>query len=182
MDENSAYYMEVHTASQPVPLNADDLLQQLVQAAKETGETVIDRKSFPKAKVPYARVITKDGDGVLWENRQYYDNGRLYVVYFSDAKATNYKDLAQYAGLLNSFKTSFNAQDKSIKDLSTVVGGTREAGNPDYGVSLSIPAGWKMDDQRMQYESNDGSSFRVKITSAPADGKLENWGQQLQNG
>lgn len=180
MDENSAYYMEVHTASQPVPLNADDLLQQLVQAAKETGEIVVDRKSFPKSKVPYARVITKDGDGVLWENRQYYDNGRLYVIYFSDAKATNYKDLAQYAGLLNSFKTSFNAQDKSIKDLSTVVGGTREAGNPDYGVSFSIPAGWKMDDQRMQYESNDGSSFRLKVTSAPADATLENWGKQLQ--
>lgn len=180
MDENNAYYMEVHVASQPVPLNADDLLQQLVQTAKETGEMVIDRKSFPKVKVPYARVVTKDADGVLWEIRQYYDNGRLYVIYFSDNKATNYKDLSQYAGLLNSFKTSFNAQDKSIKDLSTVVGGTREAGNSDYGVSLSIPAGWKMDDQRMQYESNDGSSFHLKVTSAPADGTLESWSRQLQ--
>ncbi|MCC3378389.1 stalk domain-containing protein [Paenibacillus farraposensis] len=180
MDENNAYYMEVHVASQPVPLNADDLLQQLVQTAKETGEMVIDRKSFPKVKVPYARVVTKDADGVLWEIRQYYDNGRLYVIYFSDNKATNYKDLSQYAGLLNSFKTSFNAQDKSIKDLSTVVGGTREAGNSDYGVSLSIPAGWKMDDQRMQYESNDGSSFHLKVTSVPADGTLESWSRQLQ--
>ncbi|MDP4096500.1 stalk domain-containing protein [Paenibacillus sp. P96] len=181
MSEDSTYYMEVHVAPQPVPYDADDLLQQLVQTAKETGETVIDRKAYPDAEVPYARIITKDGDGALWENRQYYDHEQVYVVYLTDSTAVNYKDLAKYSGLLNSFKTSFDTADKTMKDLSTIEGGIRDVYNSDYGIALKIPAGWTGDNSSLLYEGRDGSKLQMTVTSAPQGSVLTDWSAQLQS-
>lgn len=181
MSEDSAYYMEVHVTPQAVPYDADNLLQQLVQRAKETGETVIDRRTYPDANVPYARVVTKDGDGAFWENREYYDHGRVYVVYLTDSSASNYKDFNKYAGLLNSFKTSFDTSDTAIKDLSTVEGGMKDVYNNDYGIALQIPAAWKVDNSNMLYEGRDGSRLQLTVTSAPQGVALEDWSAQLQS-
>ncbi|MFB5266685.1 stalk domain-containing protein [Paenibacillus enshidis] len=181
MSEDGSYYMEVHVSPQPVPYDADDLLQQLVQTAKETGETIIDRRVYPDAEVPYARIITKDGDGSLWENRQYYGHGQVYAVYLTDSTAANYKDLNKYAGLLNSFKTSFDMDDKVIKDISTIEGGMKDAYNSDYGIALKIPAGWTGDNSSMLYEGRDGSKLKLTVTSAPQGFALEDWSAQLQS-
>lgn len=179
-DSEGTYYMEVHTNKQEVELQADDLLQQLVEDSKDAGEVVLDREAFPKASVPYARVVTKDTEGTIWENRAYYDKEQIYEIYFADLNAVNYKDVSKNSALLNSFKTSFNKQDKTVKDLSSVVNGLRNVYNGDYGISLDVPAGWDMDNESMYYEGDEGSYLKLNVTSAPKDSSLELWSEQMK--
>ncbi|MCJ8012690.1 stalk domain-containing protein [Paenibacillus sp. KQZ6P-2] len=174
------YYFEVHATDQDVKLGADELLAMMVEDAKDSGEIVVDRESFPQAKVPYARIISKDGDGTFWETRMYYNNDRLYEIYFADLKAKNYKDLKQYAGLLNSFSTSYNSSDKTVKDLSTVKNSMRSESNDDYGISLDVPAGWSVDNTNMYYESKGGSYLSLNVSSSPKGSSLEQWSEELK--
>lgn len=179
-DAEDTYYFEVHAADQDVKLGADELLAMLVEDAKDAGEIVVDRESFPQAKVPYARIIVKDGDGTFWESRMYYNHDRIYEVYFADLKATNYKDLKKYAGLLNSFSTGYNGGDKRVKDLSTVKNGMRSEYSDDYGISLQVPAGWSVDNTNMYYESKGGSYLSLNVSSSPKGTSLAQWGEELQ--
>ncbi|WP_256984840.1 stalk domain-containing protein [Paenibacillus taichungensis] len=177
--EDSSYYLEVYVSDQDVNLDSDDLLQQLVQEAKETGDTVLDRESIAKGKTPYARIVVKDADGVLWEMRQYIKDGRQYDVYLADYGALNYKDLGKRAALLNSFQPTYVQSDRTIKDLSTVDEGMRSTWNDDYGIELKIPAGWSMDNTQMIYEAKDGAYLQLRVTSAPKGATVQEWSGQL---
>lgn len=179
MSADNLYYLEVHASIQETPVDAEDLLEQLVREAEEGGETVLDRETFPEALNPYARIVSKDSSGALWESRVYYAGERLYEIYLTDDKAVNYKDMAKYEGLLNSFQPSFDAKDHKIRDLSTVKEGLRAAYNEDYGISLQVPAGWEKDDQRLYYESKQGSHLSVRVTSAPTGSTLKSWAEEL---
>ncbi|SDM72027.1 Copper amine oxidase N-terminal domain-containing protein [Paenibacillus jilunlii] len=175
------YYLEVHALPLEKAADPEELLDRLVREAEEGGETVLDRAAFPDEAVPYARIVSKDTSGALWEGRQYYSGGILYQLYLTDDTAANYKDLNKYASLLNSFQPSFNAGDKSIRDLSTVKNGLREGYNDDYGLSLQVPADWSMDDQHLNYESTEGSYLRAKVTSVPSGSTLESWSKDLDS-
>ncbi|OPG95356.1 copper amine oxidase [Chryseobacterium mucoviscidosis] len=177
--EDSSYYLEVYVSDQDVNLDSDDLLQQLVQEAKEAGDTVLDRESIAKGKTPYARIVVKDADGVLWEMRQYIKDGRQYDVYLADYGALNYKDLGKRAALLNSFQPTYVQSDRTIKDLSTVDEGMRATWNDDYGIELKIPAGWSMDNTQMIYEAKDGAYLQLRVTSAPKGATVQEWSGQL---
>lgn len=177
--EDSSYYLEVYVSDQDVSLDSDDLLQQLVQEAKENGDTVLDRESIDKGKTPYARIVVKDADGVLWEMRQYIHDGRQYDVYLADYEALNYKDLGKRAALLNSFQPTYVQSDRTIKDLSTVDEGMRSTWNDDYGIELKIPAGWSMDNTQMIYEAKDGAYLQLRVTSAPKGATVKEWSGQL---
>ncbi|WP_240913451.1 copper amine oxidase N-terminal domain-containing protein [Paenibacillus favisporus] len=179
-DAEEKYYIEVHASDEDADLSTDDLLDRLVEDAKKGGEMVVDRGTFPKAKVPYARIVTKDGDGTFWECRMYSSHNRLYELYFADLQASNYKDLNKYAGLLNSFDTSFNPADKTVKDLSTVKNGMRGVYNEDYGIALDIPADWSMDNADMYYESKDGSYLKLNVSTGPKGDSLDQWGGQMK--
>lgn len=179
-DAEGAYYIEVHANEQEVDLQTEDILQRLVQDAKDVGELVLDRESFPRASIPYSRIVTKDSDGTIWENRAYYANEVLYEIYFADLNAMNYKDVSKYSALLNSFTTNFNKQDKNIKDLSSVVDGKRNVYNEDYGISVDVPAGWDMDNENMYYEDENGSYLKLAVSSAPKDSSLALWSEQMK--
>ncbi|MDR0271206.1 copper amine oxidase N-terminal domain-containing protein [Paenibacillus sp.] len=178
-DTENTYYFEVHATDQDVKLGVDELLGKLTDDAKNAGQLVVDRESFPLAKVPYARIIVKDGDGTFWENRMYYGNDRLYEIYFADLNASNYKDLKKYTGLLNSFSISYNPLDKTVKDLSTVKSGMRHEYNDYYGISLDVPAGWSVDNTNMYYESKKGSYLKLNVSSSPKGSSLEQWTEEL---
>ncbi|AIQ14762.1 copper amine oxidase N-terminal domain-containing protein [Paenibacillus durus] len=177
---DNAYYLEVHVSPQEAAADADELLEQLVRGAEESGEIVLDREAVPQASTPYARIVSKDSSGAMWEGRQYYANGRLYELYLTADHAVNYKDFAKYAGLLGSFRPSFDNKDGSIRDLSAVRDGLRTAGSDDYGISLQIPAGWSADNQHLAYESKKGSYLKLNITSAQAASSLDSWEEELR--
>ncbi|MEK4882468.1 MULTISPECIES: stalk domain-containing protein [Paenibacillus] len=177
---DNLYYVEIHVSDQAVAVDAEGLLEQLVREVEAGGELILDRESFPKAAVPYARLISKDSSGALWESRLLYAEGRLYEIYLTDNKAVNYKDFAKYTGLLNTFQPSFDTKSKKIRDLSTVKSGLRDAYNEDYGISLQVPADWSKDDQHLYYESKQGSHLSVAVTSAPTGSTLESWAEDLK--
>ncbi|PYE50596.1 copper amine oxidase N-terminal domain-containing protein [Paenibacillus barcinonensis] len=176
---DESYYLEVYVSDQNVALDADDLLTQLVQVAKQSGDTVLDREAVAAKNKPYARVVVKDTDGLLWELRQYVHDGRQYDVYLADYEATNYKDLGKHASLLNSFEPSYAQSDRTIKDLSTVEEGMRAVWNEDYGIGLMVPAGWSMDNKNMVYEGDDGAYLELRVTSAKAGATVKDWSDQL---
>jgi hypothetical protein len=177
---DNLYYLEIHASDQAVSVDADGLLEQLVREVEEGGELILDRESFPNASVPYARLVSKDSSGALWESRLMYAKGRLYEIYLTDEKAMNYKDFAKYAGLLGSFRPSFDTKDNKIRDLSTVKNGLSEAYNEDYGISMQVPAAWTMDNQHFYYESKQGSHLSVAVTSAPPGSTLASWAEELK--
>jgi hypothetical protein len=177
---DNLYYLEIHVNDQAVSVDADGLLEQLVREVEEGGELILDRESFPNASVPYARLVSKDSSGALWESRLMYAKGRLYEIYLTDEKAINYKDFAKYAGLLGSFRPSFDTKDNKIRDLSTVKNGLSEAYNEDYGISMQVPAAWTMDNQHFYYESKQGSHLSVAVTSAPPGSTLASWAEELK--
>jgi hypothetical protein len=177
---DESYFLEVYVSDQNVVLDADDLLTQLVQVAKQAGDTVLDREAVSKGNTPYARVVVKDADGVLWELRQYVHDGRQYDVYLADYEATNYKDLGKHASFLNSFEPSYAQSDRTIKDLSTVEEGMREAWNDDYGIELKVPAGWSMDNKNMVYQDQDGAYLQLRVTSAKSGATVKDWSDQLE--
>ncbi|WP_188593748.1 stalk domain-containing protein [Paenibacillus silvae] len=176
---DESYYLEVYVSDQNVALDADDLLTQLVQVAKQSGDTILDREAVAAKNKPYARVVVKDMEGLLWELRQYVHDGRQYDVYLADYEATNYKDLGKHASLLNSFEPSYAQSDRTIKDLSTVEDGMRVVWNEDYGIGLRVPAGWSMDNKNMVYESEDGAYLQLRVTSAKAGATVKDWSDQL---
>ncbi|MEK5240013.1 stalk domain-containing protein [Paenibacillus sp. FSL L8-0470] len=180
MNSENQYYLEVHASPQENPADPEQLLDGLLRSAEEGGETILDRETYPNAVVPYARIVSKDSSGALWENRQYNAGGRLYELYLTDDNAVNYKDFDKYAVLLNSFRPTFDPNDKSQRDLSTVKNGLHEGYNEDYGIALQVPADWSMDDQHLYYESKEGSYLRVKVTSAPSGSTLETWSKELE--
>lgn len=181
-DATGRYYLEVHASSQKAKLTPDDLLERLLTEVSDSGDVVLHQETVSRGVVPYARVISRDVDGVLWESRQYYANERVYELYFADGEAVHYKDMDKHAGLLGSFRTSYPAGDRSIKDVSSIVAGLREAGNEEYGIWFGIPAGWEINNKDMLYGKEKEGYLSVLVTSAPlgAEGTLEAWGQRLK--
>lgn len=182
-DATGRYYLEVHATPQQVKLDTEDLLQKLVKDARISGDIVLDRETVTQAAVPYARIVSRDAEGVLWEGRGYYANNKVYGIYFADGEASHYKDLDKHAGLLNSFKPSFNAGDKSLKDLSSIENGLRSVVNTDYGIVLGVPASWAVNNQEMFYGDEEKGYLSIRVTSAPKGtaGTLNGWADQLKN-
>lgn len=181
-DATGRYYLEVHASSQKAKQTPDDLLERLLTEVTDSGDIVLHQETVSKGTVPYARVISRDTDGVLWENRLYYDKEHVYELYFADSEAVHYKDMNQHAGLLDSFRTSYPAGDKAIKDISSVVAGLRWTVIEEYGIMLGVPAGWEIDNKDMLYGKEGEGYLSVLVTSAPpgAEGTLTAWGQRLK--
>lgn len=182
-DATGRYYLEVHATEQQVKLDTEDLLLKLEKEAHSSGDVVLDRETVTQAPVPYARIISKDSEGLLWEVRAYYANDKVYGIYFADGDASHYKDLDKYAGLLNSFKPSFNAGDKTLKDLSSIENGLRSVMNLDYGIMASVPAHWSANDQDMFYGDEEDGYLAIRVTTAPegTKGTLSGWADQMKS-
>ncbi|MDH6674535.1 hypothetical protein M2277_005231 [Paenibacillus sp. LBL] len=182
-DATGRYYLEIHASSQKVKQSPDDLLERLLKEVNDSGDVVLHQETVSGGTVRYARVISRDVDGVLWEGRQYYANDRVYELYFADAEAVHYKDMDKHAGLLGSFRTTYSAGDKSAKDVSTIVNGLREAGSEEYGIWFGVPAGWEINNKEMLYGGEGEGYLSVSVTSAPtgADSTLSAWAQRLKD-
>lgn len=179
-DSEDTYYLEVHAGSRiSETADVDTLMDTLLTSAKNSGETVLDQQVFTQAKVPFARIVTTDKDGSMWQERAYYGGGRIYTLYLASQTAKSYKDLQKYDALLNTFEPGFDREDQSVKDLSKVKNGMTETYNDDYGISLQIPAEWTADNSHSVFTGKDGTSLSIHVASAPAGLTLDSWAAQL---
>lgn len=191
MDNAGTYYLQIAVDPEAAPAgegnetDTQDLLDDLVSYAQSTGETVLDQKAVSSSKGNYARVITKDSDGILSETRIYTGNGHAYYVFYADSEASSYKDFEKenITLLLNSFQTSFNSADKASEDLvsdedSAGTGNILE--DSDYGFSMNLPADFDASESTTYASGSDDSYVSVNVYSAPEGSTIESWLQNIQ--
>ncbi|WP_223065911.1 stalk domain-containing protein [Paenibacillus caui] len=179
-DTEGNYYLEIHVQTGQPEQDAESLLDNLIEEAKANQETVLHEETAEAGKVPYGRVISSDEDGIMWETRAYYADHKIYFVYFSLVDAYTYQDFDAYAGLLNSFQPSFDKDDNTLEDLSFAPDGSQDAYSYDYGISLTIPAGWEEGANGTDFIGPDGSSVHFSISTNPSGVTLESWTAQLK--
>lgn len=183
-DADGTYVLQVQVWDEGADASVSDIQEQLEQEAKAAGETVIDSRIVTAAAVerPYARVITLDSDGLYWESRRYYEDGRAYSLYLGDSAAAGYADFEKWDELLNSFRPKFATPGTKTEDISTVKGGMVSASVPDYGATLEVPEGWTpTDSSQREYQGEDGSVLTMDVVSAGSIKTLQEWHTLLQS-
>ncbi|GGN92991.1 copper amine oxidase N-terminal domain-containing protein [Saccharibacillus kuerlensis] len=180
-DLEGSYMLQIHVWEEGIDVPVSDMLEQLEREAADSGEAVLDEQTFPEADIPYVRIITRDAEGVLWEARRYYVEGRVYSIYLGDSLAEDYRDFEGRAALLDSFRPVFATPGIKTEDLSSVRNGYTDAAAPDYGVQMKVPAEWTpTGDGQLAYQGEDGSFLSLYVTSAAAGEKLSDWHDLLQ--
>lgn len=182
-DLDGSYMLQIHVWEEDANVSVTDMLGQLEQESLSAGETLVDRQTFPNAAIPYAQVIARDIDGIYWESRRYYDNGRVYSLYMGDSLIEDYREFDQWTNFLDSFRPSFNTQGMQTEDLSNVKAGYVSASSPDYGVTLKVPATWApTGSKQLEYSSKDGSFLSLHAVSVESSGaaSLAKWHDFVQ--
>ncbi|OWR27543.1 hypothetical protein CDO73_21645 [Saccharibacillus sp. O23] len=182
-DADGTYVLQVQVWDEGADASAADIQEQLEQEAEAAGETVVDSEIVSsQVASPYARVITLDSDGVYWQSRRYYEDGRAYSLYLGDSTAAGYADLAKWDDLLNSFRPTFATPGTKTEDVSGVKGGLVSTSVPDYGATLEVPVGWTpTDSSQREYEGEDGSVLTMDVVSAGTIKTLQEWHTLLQS-
>ncbi|MBU5442241.1 stalk domain-containing protein [Paenibacillus sp. MSJ-34] len=178
-DAKGEYLLYIFVVTNDEEWTNEELLGYLTDRLADEDGVLIDKRKADKTAYPYAQVIAKEPDGHFSVTRAYYHEGTYYEVYFGDAKAKNYKELAKHYDLLDSFQPSFDAADKSMKDVSTVLNGFRPVENKDYGIKLSVPAEWQIDTEYMEFGIGL-TRFRIVVSSADKGLTAEQWAQRTE--
>lgn len=178
-DANGEYDLYVYVEDGHSLVSSDALLKKLADELG-TSETILDKKTVTASGTTYAKITSKYKDGYV-EHRAYQTDERLYYIHMYIKKEEYYKNAEKsktYTDLLDSFKTSFDTQDSSIKDLSTVSNGYRPYKNDDFGLKAEIPADWKMakdSSWTVFYDEDNTQSLSVRMTSLIDKDTLEQW-------
>ncbi|WP_374701599.1 copper amine oxidase N-terminal domain-containing protein [Brevibacillus centrosporus] len=135
-------------------------------------------------KQPYARLISKDSGGWVYEERAYQSRDRIFYVTLVIYDEADFRNPAKYSGykdLLDSFTLSYPKGSSTVKDLSTVEGNFRWYTQEDMGLKLKVPANWQNSYNQAftQFSSADGRQWiKVKITSKEEGLTLEDWAKR----
>ncbi|MEJ8303607.1 stalk domain-containing protein [Saccharibacillus sacchari] len=182
-DLDGSYVLQIYVWEEDQNVSVTDMLEQLEQESLSSGETLIDRQTFPNAVMPYAQVIARDADGIYWESRRYYDKGKVFSLYMGDSLIEDYREFDQWTDLLNSFRPSFDTQGIKTEDLSKAKNGFADAASYDYGVNLKVPATWTPTGSgQLEYSAKDGSFLSLHAVSVEGSGadSLANWHDFMQ--
>ncbi|RAV23178.1 copper amine oxidase N-terminal domain-containing protein [Paenibacillus contaminans] len=157
-------------------MTKDGLLKYLSGLVEQS---ILDKSYVEEGTQSYARVISKE-DKTIYEYRAYRVNDRIYHMRLSteEEKYKNTEKLKNYKELLDSFKTSFDANDKALKDLSTVKDEKRKYTDDDLGITLHIPADWgkiSTPEWLIFYNPDDSTSLNIRMTSAKEGDSADAW-------
>ncbi|RUS43096.1 stalk domain-containing protein [Cohnella sp. AR92] len=163
-DVKGDYYLSIGVEEQEDTLDADEVLETLVDYAED--DTIVDMKPVTKNGVTYQRVVSKSYDGFYYDYRSVQANGYLYTIIFGKA-AKSVADLNSSSSILDSFKPSFDAANKSLKDLTKIKDGLIAFKQDEYGISFSLPYNWSgsYDDSELYYYSDKSEELYMYIFS-----------------
>ncbi|MFC5469780.1 copper amine oxidase N-terminal domain-containing protein [Cohnella suwonensis] len=173
-DVKGDYYLAIAIEEMDEPMDSDEIRDYLTENYLDE-ETVVDVRTISKSGAKFERIVAK-GSAYYTEYRGFQANGNFYVVMFSK-KAKSAAELSTHAGLLDSFKPEFNANNKALKDLAKVVDGMVAYSNPEYGVSLKLPVGWNKRSY-MAYPYYVGPSserLSMEVSSFEPGDTLDQW-------
>ncbi|MCQ4088756.1 stalk domain-containing protein [Saccharibacillus sp. JS10] len=187
MNLDGSYILRIYTwdrdKERKVDLSPSDMLEQMERETVAEKETIIDSRIVSDTKFPYAKLVVRDVDGVLWELRRYSYQGHIYSVYMGDSLLEDYREFEQWQPLLDSFRPIFATKGVKTEDLSTAKDGYNEVSAYEYGVTLQVPANWTSTGEgQMEYEAEDGSFLSLHVTTAAGSGAntLPQWHELLQ--
>ncbi|MFC5401680.1 stalk domain-containing protein [Cohnella soli] len=128
----------------------------------------------------YEKIVSKNNEGYFFESRAIQANGFLYVVYFGK-RATSATELNRYSQVLDSFKTSFDRSDRSLKDFTQIIDGYKTFSNDDYGLAVKLPKEWSIDDKSAYpYFYTSDAYMYVDISSKKAGDTTDAWLKRKQ--
>jgi hypothetical protein len=172
-DVKGDYYLAVTAEEAKDPLDTSDKRDWLTGYI-EDDETLVDTKTITRPTGTFERIVTKSKSGFFYEYRGIQANGYFYVLIFGK-KAKSASDLDTNAALVDSFKTSFDSSNKSLKDLSRIKDGKITFENTDYGLKLQLPKDWKEDKEvtNPSYYGLDKQSLWFQVNSIKQGDTLE---------
>lgn len=139
------------------------------------AEKMVDKKTIEAADKKYERIVTKDKSGFFYEYRGIQANGFFYVTVFGKI-AVAASELDKYSSLMDSFTTSFNRSDSSLKDLTQIIEGFKTFSDEDYGLSVKLPKEWETDDESAYpYYYTENAYMFLDITSLMAGDTVDAW-------
>ncbi|CAG7624983.1 copper amine oxidase N-terminal domain-containing protein [Paenibacillus allorhizosphaerae] len=181
-DANGEFTLDISVDSDMAENLSQDALINLL--ADQVEETILEKTYVTEGGRSYARILTKGG-GEMYEYRAYQNGDKVYYLYFTITKAENYKNPVKYSAykdLMDSFKTSFPASDKSLKDLSMVKDGQRTYTDETYGFTLKLPADWKKGSTKGETitftDAKGVNSVGFRITSKKDGDSVQTWAER----
>ncbi|MBO9600712.1 MAG: copper amine oxidase N-terminal domain-containing protein [Cohnella sp.] len=172
VDVKGDFYMAVFVDEAEEELDESEQRARLTEKARGT---IVDVGAVTVGNAVFQRIVTK-GEGFFYEYRGIQSNGNFYTVTFGKrAKAKT--ELDAYKSLLDSFQTSFDKSNKSLKDLSIVKDGKIAFTNADYGLQIKLPVAWDEDysDDYPSFSGPDESSLSIEVNSILAGDTIEAW-------
>lgn len=181
-DVKGEFYMAVFVDEEEEPLDESEQIERL--KAGRYGKTIVDESTVARGKDTFQRVVMKDATGFFYEYRGIQRNGFFYTVVFGK-KAKTKAELDAYRPLLDSFQTSFDSSNKSLKDLSIVKNGKIAYKNATYGLGLMLPVSWDEDvyssyrgDAGVSYVGPEDETLEFAVHSVLPNDKLDAWVQR----
>ncbi|MFD0673576.1 stalk domain-containing protein [Cohnella sp. GCM10027633] len=174
-DVKKEYYLGIFVEEAEEDLTTTEKRERL-QAYVQKDETVMDKRTVNVSLgVSYEKIVTKNKSGFFYEQRGIQANKQFYVIIFGK-KASSIAELSKETGILDSFKTLFNASDKSLKDMTKIIGGFKSLKYEDYGLTLQLPKAWASDPEvTYPYYSNDGAYLWMDVSSPEAGMTTDEW-------
>lgn len=175
-DVKKEYYLGIFVTAAFDKLSPIEVRDKILSYYYDT-ETTVSKSTVTDSGLTFESVLTKDKNGLYYEYRGYQANDYLYVVAFGK-KVSGPNELKQASGILNSFKTSFDASNTGIKDLTQVVEGYKTLKFEDYGLSLQLPKDWDKPEKTNYpyFEPKDGSAYLlVDVTSLEKGDTMDAW-------
>jgi hypothetical protein len=173
-DIKDEYFLGIYVEDAQEEMNAQQKRDRIIRDYLY-GETVLDKATVTGPGGSYERISVKDEYGYYYEYRGFQDNGRFYVLVFGK-KASSLADLRPFYSLLDSFRTSFDRDDASLKDLSKIVDGLKQFENKAYGLSLMLPMEWR-EDWSASYPVyfSENAALTLEVSSLEDGDSLEAW-------
>ncbi|WP_028608205.1 stalk domain-containing protein [Paenibacillus harenae] len=142
----------------------------------EGDEYTVDERTISVGGLSFEKLVTyTKQDKTHYEYRGIQQGENFYIVIVG-AQGADKSVLKNYDVLLNSFKPSFNATDKAVKDITKVVNGVITFKDVDFGLTVKLPTGWYNDNKSAKpayYSENESLYF--SLSSAVEGDTLEKW-------
>ncbi|MCZ8519947.1 trypsin-like peptidase domain-containing protein [Paenibacillus caseinilyticus] len=142
------------------------------------SQTVLEKRYVEDGTQPYAKLVGKTKGDYYYQARAFHKGDKVYYLTLVVQNETNYQNNAKrslYEDLLDTFTLSFDAGDKTLKDISSYQDKNTIA--TEYGLSFDIPADWEdgYGEGLSYYHEESGVDFAVRISSASSGDTVKAW-------
>ncbi|MFB9329844.1 stalk domain-containing protein [Paenibacillus aurantiacus] len=172
VSENATVLVKVMDADETY---TKDEIRDYMMSLLPEDSVLLERKSVTVNGVLFEKIVSKTRDGWFYEFRTTQQSGRVYLI-GAGMKATSREALNKYNSILDSFKLSFDASNKALKDITKVKDGYVYVADLDYGLGMQIPADWHRDrEASYPFFGNEEYAFEFVVSSSVAGETLEQW-------